>query len=615
MILGTAGHIDHGKSALVEALTAHKVDRLPEEHRRGITVELNFAPFTLPSGEIIGIVDVPGHEDLVRTMVSGASGIDAALLVVAADEGPMPQTEEHLAILESLGVARGIAVLSKVDLVDAEWLELVCAALRERLERSSVSFGEPLAVSVRSGAGLDELQLALAALARETAPRPVDDVFAMPVDRSFSVPGIGTVVTGSARSGSLRTGEEVRLWPAGGTARVRSVESFGTPAERAVAGARIALALQGPDVEDVPRGVLITGGSGGWQPTRRVDVWLALAPGVSAAITRRTRIQMLVGTTSLPGWISPRVPIAMGGEGLARMTLDREVVLRGGDRGVVRRASPVETLGGVTVLDPVPPARAPWPDGLASPEPSERLLALAARRREGVELSAIPVLLGVPASVASRLTRSASRLRRSGQRMIAEDAVARAEAAMLQSLERFHSERPSVRGMSLETLRRSSRASDGATEAALAELRRSSAITEEGPLVRRAGFRAAVDGGDEIVRQAADLVLAGGLEPPEMEELGKQLGRPDIAAILRLAAAEGLLQPVTPKRYIASSELHRFADVVREVGAGGEVKVAALRDRLGLSRKHLIPLLEWSDRARVTVRRGDTRVLTGWEAG
>jgi selenocysteine-specific elongation factor len=615
VILGTAGHIDHGKSALVEALSAHKVDRLPEEHRRGITLELNFAPLTLPSGETIGIVDVPGHEDLVRTMVSGASGIDAALLVVAADEGPMPQTEEHLAVLESLGVTRGIAVLTKVDLVDTEWLGLVREALRERLERSSVSFGEPLAASVRSGVGLDELRLELASLAREAVPRLVDDLFAMAVDRSFSVSGIGTVVTGSARSGAVRIGEELRLWPAGGIARVRSIESFGAPAERAVAGARIAIALHGPGVDDVPRGSLVTGNSGGWQPTRRVDVRVALASIVTATIARRTRIQLLVGTTSIPGWISPRAPISTGAEGLARITLDRDVVLRGGDRGVIRRASPVETLGGITVLDPAPPARASWPDGLGSSEPAERLLALAARRREGVDVSAIPVLLGIPAAAASKLMRTAPNLRRAGQRVIPDAAVARAGSAMLESLERFHAERPSERGMSLETLRRSSRSWEGAAEAALAEIRRSGAIAEEGPLVRRAGFRAAVEGGDEVVRQAVDLVLAGGLEPPEMDELGRLLGRPDIAAILRLAASEGLVQPVTPERYIASSELRRFADVVREVGAAGEVKVAALRERLGLSRKHLIPLLEWSDRARVTVRRGDTRVLTRLEPG
>ena len=615
MILGTAGHIDHGKSALVEALTSHKVDRLPEERRRGITVELNFAPLTLLTGETIGIVDVPGHEDLVRTMVSGASGIDAALLVVAADEGPMPQTEEHLAVLESLGVSRGIAVLSKADLVDAEWLGLVREALRERLQRSSVSFGEPLTVSVRSGLGLGELRQALASLAREMAPRLVDDLFAMAVDRSFSVPGIGTVVTGSARSGAVRTGEEVRFWPAGGAARVRSIESFGAPAERAVAGARIALALQGAGVDDVPRGSLVTGNSGGWQPSRRLDVEVALASTVRATIARRTRIHLLVGTTSVPGWVSARAPINPGAEGLARIALDREVVLRGGDRGVIRRASPVETLGGITVLDPAPPSRASWPPGLGSDEPAERLLALAARRREGVEISAIPVLLGIPAASAPRLLRTAANLRRTGQRLIPATAVGGAVSAMVEALNRFHAERPSERGMSLETLRRSSRSWAGATEAALAELRRSGAIAEEGALVRRAGFRAAVEGGDAVVRQAVDLVLAGGLEPPEMGEIGRQLGRPDIAAILRLAASEGLLQPVTPERYIASSELRRFADVVREVGAAGEVKVAALRERLGLSRKHLIPLLEWSDRARVTVRRGDTRVLTGAEPG
>lgn len=613
MILGTAGHIDHGKSALVEALTARRVDRLPEERRRGITVELNFAPLILSTGERIGIVDVPGHEDLVRTMVSGASGIDAALLVVAADEGPMPQTEEHLAVLESLGVARGIAVLSKSDLVDAEWLVLVRETLRERLVRSPVSFGDPLAVSARSGAGLDELRQALASLARAAAPRPTDDLFAMSVDRSFSVPGIGTVITGSARTGAVRSGEEVRLWPTGGSARVRTVESFGAPVERAVAGERVAMALHGASVDEVPRGSLVTGSSGGWQPSRRIDVRVGLAPIARSPVTRRTRVTLLIGTASVPGWLSPRSAISPGAVGLARITLDRELVVRGGERGVVRRASPVETLGGVTVLDPAPPGRAPWPAALGAADPSERLLALALRRRDGVAVAAIPVLLGAPPAAVPALMRSTPGLRRAGQRLIPESAIQGTAERMLNALDSFHEAQPSERGFSLETLRRSGRAWGGIAEAALAELRRSGAIAEEGALVRRAGFRPSVEGGDAVVRAAVDLVLAGGLEPLEVGELGRQLGRPDIAAILRLAESEGLLQRVTPERYVASSELRRFAQVVRDVGAQGEVKVAALRDRLGLSRKHLIPLLEWSDRARLTVRRGDTRVLTGVE--
>lgn len=613
MILGTAGHIDHGKSALVEALTSHKVDRLPEEHRRGITVELNFAPLILPTGEVLGIVDVPGHEDLVRTMVSGASGIDAAMLVVAADEGPMPQTEEHLAVLESLGVSRGIAVLTKADLVDSEWLGLVRDALRDRLARSPVSFGEPLVVSARTGAGIEELRQELASLARSNAPRLADDLFALAVDRSFSVPGIGTVITGSARSGAVRAGEEVRIWPGGVMARVRTIESFGAKSERAVAGERVALAVHGASVDQVPRGSLVTSGSAGWRPSRRLDVRVALASTVRSPVTRRTRVNLLVGTASMPGWLSPRNPVAPGESGLARITLDRELVVRGGERGVIRRASPVETVGGITVFDPYPPARAPWPGWLDSTDPGERLLALAARRRDGVPVSAIPVLLGVPPATASALARSASGLRRSGKRLVPEVAIQRAAAAMLAAVDSFHSAQPSERGMSLETLRRSAKAWDGIVEAALSELRRSGAIAEEGALVRRAGFKPTVEGGDAVVKAAVELVLAGGLEPMEVAELGRQMGRPDMAAILRLAASQGLLQRVTPERYVASSELRRFAEVVREVGAEGEVKVAALRERLGLSRKHLIPLLEWSDRARVTVRRGDTRVLTGVE--
>ena len=266
MIVGMAGHIDHGKSALVSALTGRTMDRLAEERRRGITIDLNFAPLDLGDGRVAGMVDVPVHEDFVRTMVAGASGIDVALLVVAADEGVMPQTAEHLTILEHLGVRVGIPVVTKADLVEPEWLDLVLLDVAERLEGSSVAFGPPIAVSVRSGQGLAELRGRL--VAQSPADRATADLFRLPVDRAFSVAGIGTVVTGTAWSGQVAVGDAVAVLPGGITGRVRSVEMFGHPCTHSEPGARTAVGIAGGDdaggVAGVAGGVAAVIGEGGF---------------------------------------------------------------------------------------------------------------------------------------------------------------------------------------------------------------------------------------------------------------------------------------------------------------------------------------------------------------
>src|SRR3954471_13021155 len=243
MIIGTAGHIDHGKSTLVTALTGRPMDRLAEERRRGITIDLNFAPLDLGAGRVAGIVDVPGHEDFVRTMVAGASGIDIALLVIAADEGIMPQTTEHLAVLEHLGVPVGIPVVTKADLVDPEWLELVLLEVAERLAASSVAFAPPIAVSARIGEGVADLRERIGA--QQAAVRPSGDLFRLPVDRAFSVAGVGTVVTGTSWSGRLEVGDAVVLLPDGDEGRVRSVEMFGQASEHSEPGARTAVGIAG----------------------------------------------------------------------------------------------------------------------------------------------------------------------------------------------------------------------------------------------------------------------------------------------------------------------------------------------------------------------------------
>ena len=345
-VVGTAGHIDHGKTALVKALTGVDTDRWEEEKRRGITIDLGFAPLPLQGGRDgaralqASIVDVPGHEGFVKNMLAGATGIDVALLVIAADEGVMPQTEEHLAILELLGVRRGVPVLSKRDLVDDEWLALVRAEVAERLKTSRVRWEPPIAVSALTGVGLDELRATLARVADDLTERPAHDLFRLPIDRVFAVAGAGTVVTGSTWSGTVTVGDSVRLLPARGgdgsrEARVRSIEVHGAAAEQAVPGRRTALALVGVDKEELDRGhVAVTGP--GWAATTTLDVALELLPGARMPLAARSRIRVHLGTAEVLGRVAQVRSIAPGETGLARLLLEGPLVARGGDRFVVR---------------------------------------------------------------------------------------------------------------------------------------------------------------------------------------------------------------------------------------------------------------------------------------
>src|SRR5437667_796839 len=353
-VIGTAGHIDHGKTALVKALTGVDADRWEEEKRRGITIDLGFAPLPLGDAMQARVVDVPGHEGFVRNMLAGATGIDVALLVIAADEGLMPQTEEHLAIVELLGVRRGIPVITKRDLVDAEWLELVRGEVSTRLGASRVRWDESVATSVVTGEGLADLRDALRRVAGDLVERPADDLFRLPIDRVFAVAGAGTVVTGSTWSGSVRVGDTVQLLPPGREARVRSIEVHGQTAERAVPGRRTALALVGVDKSDLTRGhVAVTGP--GWQATKLIDVAAELLPTARKPLASRTRVRVHLGTAEVLARAVQTRAIGPGQRGMARLMLETPVVARGGDRFVLRLVSPVTTIGGGVGLDPFSP--------------------------------------------------------------------------------------------------------------------------------------------------------------------------------------------------------------------------------------------------------------------
>jgi selenocysteine-specific elongation factor len=610
VIIGTAGHIDHGKSALVTALTGRAMDRLAEERRRGITIDLNFAPLDLGNGTIAGVVDVPGHEDFVRTMVAGASGVDLALLVVAADEGIMPQTLEHLSVLEHLGVPLGIPVLSKCDLVDRDWLDLVALELSERLARSPIEFRPPACVSAKTGEGLDDLRRRIAECAPAVAPRASGDLFRLPVDRVFSVAGVGTVVTGTAWSGRIRVGDEVALLPFGPRGRVRSIEMHGSAVERSEPGRRTAVGIAGISRDGVARGTTLVAAGDAWEPTAALDVELSLDPGAPRPVVHRTRLRVHLGTAETIARALPRSAIEPGGRGLARLALETPVVARGGDRFVIRSFSPVATIGGGVVLDPIPPIRrARWPAGLGADEAGDRLTALVERRIGGVSVPKLPVLLGIPADRARTLALGVPGLRQVGGLWVTTALLEELGSRCLGLLRRYHREHPIERGMPQETLRRSLHAPDPVVEAVLADLARTGRMRAREGLVAMAGFVARASGGDAAVDEIVRLLEDAGLTPPSVQELERHTGRRDVSGILRLAASAGRVEPVERDRYYAQGPLARFVEALRDAGAGVEIVPSEVGKRLGISRKYLIPLLEWADLKGVTSWDGRVRML------
>lgn len=607
MIVGTAGHIDHGKSALVAALTGRTMDRLAEEQRRGITIDLGFAPLDLGDGTVAGVVDVPGHEDFVRTMVAGSSGVDLALLVIAADEGIMPQTLEHLLVLEQLAIPHGIPVITKIDLVEPDWLELVIGDVSERLARSSVAFAPATAASARTGSGIDALRQQIRAQLGSSRRRRTKDLLRLPIDRAFSVPGIGTVVTGTCWSGTVAAGDEVVLLPGPRMARVRSTESHGR-STAIEAGSRAALGLAGVERTAVQRGDVAVTPDAGWEAATAIDVRLALDPSAPRAIVRRQRVRLHLGTGEWIGWATPRVPIDPGGEALARIVLDEPIVARGGDRFVLRSFSPVRTIGGGEVLDPAPPARgAAWPPDLASTDPALRLRALIARRRHGALATALPVLLGLPAARCAQVAAADGALTQLGGNWVARATIEAASARGVLLVRDFHRAHAAERGMPLETVRAALRAPNWLVAGALEPLLASGRLVSADGLIRNRDFRATGAGGEQEVEHVVAALRSAALTPPTVAELAAQLGRPDVGTTLRMAATAGRVEAVERDRYYARETLEAFVRVLAELGAQGEIGVPALRDRLGVTRKYLIPLLEWADERGVTVRTADAR--------
>ncbi len=620
-VVGTAGHIDHGKTALVKALTGVDTDRWEEEKRRGITIDLGFAPLPLGNGLQASVVDVPGHEGFVKNMLAGATGIDIALLVIAADEGLMPQTEEHLAIVELLGVRRGIPVLSKRDLVDDEWLGLMRTEVSARLKASRVRWEPPIAVSAISGAGLDELRASLVGVARDLTERPAQDLFRLPIDRVFAVAGAGTVVTGSTWTGTVAVGDSVRLLPLNREVRVRSIEVHGEPAERAVPGRRTALALVGVDKDELDRGHVAVTGTG-WAATTTLDVALELLPSARKPLAVRSRIRVHLGTAEVLGRVAQVRSIAPGETGLARLLLERPLVARGGDRFVVRSFSPVTTIGGGVVLDPFPPKRPRVSErGLAADQPPGVRLARWVEETDlvGVPVRDLPVRLGIlPDDVKGAIDAAGKGVLASGDVLVARRALSSAVERLAGVVAAHHDTHPLDPGLSLQALRAAVTvpARKGEVSGAVLDLLiehgvKKQAFEVAGAVVRRPGWKATLQShaggsGDRLVRRLTDAKW----HVPTVAELQQEFADLAVPPLLAHLAREGGVEQVDQERYAAKPALEEFRRILEEtLRELGRATPAQLRDRTGLSRKYLIPLLEWADRRGITRRQGDARVL------
>ena len=614
MIIGTAGHIDHGKTALVRALTGVDTDRLPEEKRRGITIDLGFAPLSLDGVGTVGVVDVPGHEDFVRSMLVGATGIDLGLLVVAADEGVMPQTREHLLILELLKIPRIVVALTKSDLVDAEWLSLVRSEV-ESLFGASTGPIPVVPCSSRTGTGIGELRAALSKALQSVAPRAADDLFRLPVDRAFSIRGTGTVVTGTVWSGELRADANVRVLPTGKTARVRRIEQHGASSDRAHAGGRAAIALAGLDVGDVPRGsVLVTDES--WQATSMFEALVGIPRDLADRLTPRTELRVHAGASEAGARISfADVGHEADSPALARITTDTPIVLRGGDRFVIRLPAPLRTIGGGLVVDPYARRRAmPIPSAdLVETLPLEaeaRLrFLLDAEFVRGIPVRDIPVRVGcAPADVAKLI--ETARAYVGVHNLFPRQAVEQVMATVQRIVAEYEIKSPLSNGVPNRTLREGLRVDGELADLAIREMERGGVIEADGPVLRRKGWVPSPTSGDiEISNHLAHDICAADREPPSVGELVARYGN-SVPGLLHYLEQQGRVVQVETERYYDRGAVDGLLAKLRGELVPGRVYVPAqLRDVLGFSRKYLIPFLEFCDRIGVTERREQGRTL------
>ena len=634
LVLGTAGHIDHGKTSLVRALTGVDTDRLPEEKARGITIELGFAPLVLPSGRRLGVVDVPGHEALVRTMVAGASGIDLVLLVVAADEGVMPQTREHLAICDLLGIRHGVVALTKQDVAEPDVADLAEAEVRELVDAGTLRGAPIVRVSSLTGGGIGALGAALDAVAGRAAARtPRSGPPRLWIDRVFEMRGFGTVVTGTLAGAALRVGDTAELLPGGQRARIRGLQSFGEAAEVVAPGARCAVNLQGVAREEIARGTLLTAPDA-VPETQTLDAEIAWLAEASPLGPKPVAVELLVGTAARRAHAAPigAEALAPGGRGFVRIHLeDGALPLLPGDafvlRGFARVGGSGATLGGGCVLDAHPPRRRRSDPALALElaqlSGAEARTAVrvrierggfagceqeALRRETGLTTAALDAAL-------EGLEQESLLARSEGGLLLGAPASCELERRLLAALGEFHEREPMRPGTPRGALRGAlpENVPRAAFELALSRLVARGAVEVAESLARLADFVPRLTQRQEaIAAQLRSDAMIHGLEPPTPRDWSERLSidAAELREVLAHLVRDGSLVHAPGDLWfdrVSVDELR--AKVIAQLEAHGSLETAAYKDLIGTTRKYAVPLMELFDAEHLTVRRGEARVL------
>jgi selenocysteine-specific elongation factor len=630
IIVGTAGHIDHGKSALVEALTGTNPDRLDEEKRRGITIDLGFA-FLQLQGVRLGLVDVPGHERFVRNMLAGVGGIDLVLLVVAADESIKPQTREHFDICRLLGIPRGIIAITKSDLVDADMLGLARLEIEEFVRGSFLDGAPIVAVSARTGAGLDQLRRELVRLGESVPVKDARQHFRLPIDRAFAMKGFGTVVTGTLISGAVQAEDDVELLPSRRVLRVRGLHSGGERIDRAVAGQRTALNLAGIEREEIERGMVLVPARV-FDITERLDARITLLRSTQP-LKNRARVHFHQGTAEAIAEVillDGANQLAAGESAFAQLRLDKPVLVLPGDRFILRQFSPVVTIGGGIVLDARAPrhkrtdaAVAPFLEIWERGRHDEILRALVEVTPRGLTFAEIVARTGwtdAEARVAAQKLAAEKRLRI----LVAEPAlvastqvVANCAAAIRKAVEAFHRANPLVPGIPKQELRaRGGDARPEIFEAALDDLVKARALAISGDLISQAGREIELSSEEARAKELIEREFArAGLTVPELASVLAKLpvDAPRAQKILQILLREKVLIKIANDLVFHRSALARLHEMLTKYRKerGERLPITAFKELTGVTRKYAIPLLEHLDREHVTRRVGDERVILG----
>jgi selenocysteine-specific elongation factor len=633
IVIGTAGHIDHGKSSLVQALTGKNPDRLPEEKRRGITIDLGFADLEL--GDLrVGFVDVPGHERFIKNMLAGAHGIDAVALVIAADEGVMPQTREHFDICRLLGVVHGLIVITKTDLVEEEMLSLVRAEAAELVAGSFLQAAPIIAVSAKTGAGLEEFRATLCRVAAEIPKRSADFVTRLPIDRVFTMKGFGAVVTGTLVSGEISEGDELELLPAAVRVRVRGVQVHGAAVQSAAAGQRTAVNLAGVELSAIDRGMVLAE-VGRLATTQILDVQLTVLPSAPRALRTRARVRVHIGSAEVLGRV--RVlnlsgEIAAGESGFAQLRLESPVVAVHGERFIIRSYSPAITIAGGVVLDPFAVKHRGRElaktderlHELMRPERSRKLAAFVlAAGDQGMTIEQLIARTGLKDTVLSAAAREAERngpITNANGVFISTANFEELAKAVVAEVTSHHTRDPLSRGLARELLRERffSHSAPEVFRAVMHQLEKGALVTEK-DLVRLSEHTVDLSSADTMLRDKITAIYqAAQLEPPTLDQALESAGvkpaqRPHARKILQTLLDDGTLVRAQADMFLHVSAINRLRALLQDFASQHQperlIDVPQFKALAGVSRKYAIPLLEYLDSERITRRAGDKRII------